>query len=60
MKPFASDVSIGLALVGEHVGLKQVAEQVYAVYYGPIVLGKIDESKKLITPANVRKRNLKK
>lgn len=60
MRSFAPDIQIGLAFIGEYVGLKQISEQVYEVYYGPVILGKIDESKKLITPLNVRKRNLKK
>jgi len=57
LKPFASEINIGTALVGEHIGLKEVGECVYEVYYGPITLGKIDHTKKLILPVgNIRKR----
>jgi len=57
LKPFASEIRIGLALVGEHVGLKEVGDDIYNVYYGSLYLGKIDSSKKLILPAgNKRKR----
>ena len=58
LKPFASDIRIGLALAGEHIGLKEVENNIYDVYYGSIILGKIDHTKKLILPiGNKRKRS---
>lgn len=56
---YAKDLRIGLALSGEYIGLKQVSERIYEVYYGPIFLGKIDETMKLILPEGAkRKRNI--
>jgi transposase InsO family protein len=58
IKPFAPDINIGSALIGEYVGLKQTAEELYEVYYGPILLGKIDRTKKLITPPGNKRRRV--
>lgn len=41
---------IGQTLTGEYVGLKEVAEGEYEVHYGPVVLGKITEGKKMQKP----------
>lgn len=61
MKPYASEIYIGSALAGEYVGLKQIREQNYEVFYGSIILGRIDNTNKLILPCSTkRKRNLSK
>lgn len=59
LKPFASDLFIGSALVGEPVGLKEVGDSLYEVFYGPIMLGKIDKTKKLILPQGNKRKNRK-
>jgi transposase InsO family protein len=56
MRPY--NIQIGQALVGEPVGLKPIDDGVYEVYYGPIILGAINESKKfIISESPRRKRN---
>jgi hypothetical protein len=60
LKPFASEIRIGTALVGEHIGLKEIGDSIYDVYYGCILLGRIDHTKKLIIPdGNRRKKRLR-
>lgn len=56
LKPYASDIFIGSALVGEHVGLKQVDDGIYEVYYSSIFLGKIDHTKKIVLPKNTKRK----
>jgi putative transposase len=58
LKPFASDIFIGTALVGEHVGLKRVDDDIYEVYYGSIRLGKIDKTRTLILPEGKKRRKI--
>jgi putative transposase len=48
LKPFAADVLVGSALGGEYVGVEEVEDGVYEVRYGPLILGKIDHTKKLV------------
>jgi putative transposase len=49
------DIYIGPALVGEPVGLKEIAGG-YEVYYGTIFLGKIDEKKEFTMPQSSRRK----
>lgn len=50
------DIHIGSVLAGEPVGLNQIGEDAYEVYYGPIYLGKIDQNMKLILPAGAKRK----
>lgn len=52
------NIYIGMALVGEPVGLKPIEEDIYEVYYGPIILGTIKEKREFLLPISPkRKRN---
>ncbi len=48
-------VFLSEALVGEPVGLKQISERLWAIYYGPLEIGLLDEStmKTIKTPVKV-------
>ena len=48
-------VFLSEALVGEPVGLKQISERLWAIYYGPLEIGLLDEStmKTIKTPVRV-------
>ena len=48
-------VFISEALVGEPVGLKQISERTWAIYYGPLEIGILDETtmKAIKTPVKV-------
>ncbi len=48
-------VFISQALAGEPVGLKQISERSWAIYYGPLEIGMLDETtmKAIKTPVKV-------
>jgi len=48
-------VFISEALIGEPVGLKQITERTWAIYYGPLEIGMLDEMtmKSIKTPVKV-------
>lgn len=48
---------IGITLVGEYVGLKEVEGGEYEVHYGPVTLGKIKEGEGMKKP-KLRQRNI--
>jgi len=57
MKLKGDEIFIGSVLSGEPVGLKENGDGTLKVYYGPIILGDINQENKFIKPqGNIRKR----
>lgn len=49
-------VNVSHVLAGEHVGLEEVADGVWSVYFGPVLLGRFDERDGRIRGAHNRNR----